>query len=66
MSDILTASEVASLLRVSKSMVYELINPRTKAGDLRTNPLPHFRLGAAVRFLRADLEKWINNAIQRP
>jgi predicted DNA-binding transcriptional regulator AlpA len=64
-SEILTVSEVAQLLRLSKSQVYEMTKPRTRCGDVREHPLPVLRMGSAVRFLRTDVEKWIS-ALQRP
>lgn len=58
--DILTADEVASLLRISRRHVCELAQPRTKSGDVRDNPLPCIRLGKSVRFDRQAVEQWIN------
>ena len=59
MLDILTVTEVAFLLRISKSKVYELTNGRTRSGDTRDNPLPVVRFGSCVRFRRSDVETWI-------
>lgn len=59
MTDILTADEVASTLRISRSKVYELTQERDRSGGLRDNPLPCFRLGSAVRFHRAQVESWL-------
>ena len=59
MGEILTVSEVAAWLRLSKSQVYELMKPRTRSGDLREHPLPSFRMGTAVRFRRTAVEEWI-------
>lgn len=58
--EILTVDEVAALLRMSKSQVYELAKTRTRSGDIRTNPLPVLRIGSSVRFRRADIEAWID------
>jgi predicted DNA-binding transcriptional regulator AlpA len=60
-SEILTVSEVSALLRLSKSQVYEMTNSRSRSGDVRPNPIPVLRMGSAVRFLKADVEKWIND-----
>jgi len=57
--DILTVGEIAAWLRLSKSQVYELTNPRTRGGDVRENPLPVVRMGTAVRFRRKAVEEWI-------
>ncbi len=45
---LLTAREVAELLRLPVSTVYELA---------RTERLPHLRIGRALRFSREDLEQ---------
>lgn len=58
--EILTVNEVASLLRMSKSQVYELARERTRAGDVRDNPLPVLRIGSSVRFRKSDIESWID------
>jgi predicted DNA-binding transcriptional regulator AlpA len=57
--EILTVNEVAALLRVSKRHVFELAQPRYKSGDIRKDPLPCIRLGKSVRFIREQVEKWI-------
>lgn len=63
--EIMTADEVAALLKVSKWHVYELAQPRTKSGDVRKDPLPCIRLGKSVRFPRSDVEAWIEKLVQR-
>jgi len=57
--EILTVGEVATMLRLSKSQIYELTKPRTRSGDVREHPLPVLRMGTAVRFIRKDVEEWI-------
>jgi excisionase family DNA binding protein len=44
---LLTAEEVAELLRLPVSTIYDLA---------RTARLPHLRIGRALRFSRSDLE----------
>jgi excisionase family DNA binding protein len=44
---LLTAVEVAELLRLPVSTIYDLA---------RTGRLPHLRIGRALRFSRSDLE----------
>jgi excisionase family DNA binding protein len=44
---LLTADEVAELLRLPVSTIYDLA---------RTGRLPHLRIGRALRFSRRDLE----------
>jgi predicted DNA-binding transcriptional regulator AlpA len=59
MLEILTVDEVAAMLKISKSKVYELANARNRAGDLRENPLPVVKFGSCVRFRRSDIEAWV-------
>jgi excisionase family DNA binding protein len=47
---LLTADEVAALLRVPRSTVYELT---------RTRRLPHVKVGRRTLFVRVDLESWV-------
>ncbi len=65
MSDsLLKVEDVAKMLRVSKYSVYELAKPRTRQGDVRPNPLPALRIGAAVRFRKNDIEAWLERLLQ--
>lgn len=48
---LLTAEEVAAILKVRKGRVYELV---------RSGSLPAVHLGRQVRFRRADLEAWLD------
>lgn len=59
MTEFLTASELAALLKISKSKVYELTNKRTRSGELRPNPLPVVRLGDLVRFNKVAVDNWL-------
>ena len=47
---LLTADEVAALLRVPRSTVYELT---------RTRRLPHIKVGRRTLFVRVDLDAWV-------
>ena len=61
--EILTADEVAAMLKISKGQVYELAKERTKSGDVRENPIPCLRLGKSDGFarvmLRLGLKSWL-------
>jgi excisionase family DNA binding protein len=46
---VMTADEVAELLRVHKSTIYRLL----KAGKF-----PHFRMGGDFRFSREAIDEW--------
>jgi len=52
---IMTVSELALYLRVTRSTVYRLL----KAADL-----PAFRVGSDWRFMRKDVEEWMLSRIK--
>jgi excisionase family DNA binding protein len=58
MNEILTAQEVASMLRISKRQVYEL------AKEIE-NPIPSIRIRTSVRFRKSDLVGWIAGLVGR-
>jgi excisionase family DNA binding protein len=49
-ADVLTAKEVAELLHLPKSTVYDLA---------RRGVLPAHRVGRAWRFVRQEIEQWL-------
>lgn len=51
---LLSADEVAALLGVPRSSVYEYARRRR-------NPLPSVAIGRHRRFIRADLEAWLGS-----
>lgn len=48
---LLDADEAAQLLHVPRSTLYELV---------RSQHLPHVRLGRSLRFTREHLERWVD------
>ncbi len=58
MSDILTAQEVAAMLRISKRQVYEL----AKESE---NPIPCVRIRTSVRFRKSDVDGWVAGLVQK-
>jgi excisionase family DNA binding protein len=52
-NELLTVEEVARLLRVPKSWVYE----RSRAGS--REPFPHLKLGKYLRFHKADVQQYL-------
>ena len=48
--EVLTVSEVAALLRISRNKVYDMV---------ARNQLPHFRVGNCIRFRSDDLGEWM-------
>jgi excisionase family DNA binding protein len=57
MSEILTASEVSAILKISKRQAYEL----SKETE---NPIPSVRISTSVRFRKADVESWVAGLVQ--
>jgi excisionase family DNA binding protein len=57
MSEILTAEEVATMLKISKRQVYEL----AKQTD---NPIPAVRIRTSVRFRRSDVDGWVAGLVE--
>ena len=48
---LLTVQETARMLRLSKSLIYEMV----EAGEL-----PHVKIRSAIRFVEADLDAYIS------
>jgi len=63
--EILTVAELAAMLRLSKSQIYEMTKARTRSGDIRQYPLPVLRFGASVRFRKSDVEAWVEKLVAR-
>lgn len=61
MSTILTIDELAAWLRISKRAVYELTSERGRART-EENPLPVLRIGGAIRFVKEDVQAWLDRA----
>ena len=51
-TEILTATDVAAILKISKRQVYEL----AKQDD---NPIPSIRIRTSVRFRKSDVDGWV-------
>lgn len=59
MGEILTVTQVAALLQMSKGQIYEMTKEHTRSGDVRENPLPAMKIGASVRFRKKDIDAWL-------
>ncbi len=57
LGDILTPQQLADLLQVSKSWVFEQTRQRAKVRN--KNPLPCIRLGKYVRFSWSQVSQWL-------
>ena len=49
-NDVLTAAEVADLVKVPRSTIYEMA---------RRGTIPAHRIGRAWRFIRQEIEEWL-------
>lgn len=54
-SEILTVAEVAAILKVPRSSIYEWTRFRTH----QRVPLPHRKVGKYLRFLRSEIDAWL-------
>ena len=54
---LLTADDVADLMRVTRAWVY---------AETRRNALPHLRLGRYVRYRRSAIEAWMRTIERGP
>ncbi len=54
---LLTADDVADLMRVTRAWVY---------AQTRRNALPHLRLGRYVRYRRSAIEAWMQAVERQP
>lgn len=58
MSEIITIDELAAWLRISKNTIYDITSGRSTA----KHPLPVLRIGKSIRFVRADIQGWIDRS----
>ena len=63
MTEILTVDELAALLKMSKTQVYEMTRARTRSGAMRDNPIPVVKINGNVRFRKSDVEEWIEKLV---
>jgi excisionase family DNA binding protein len=56
-TEIMTVTEVVSMLKMSRRQIYELTRNR---GQVRPeNPIPALRINGNLRFRRSDIEAWL-------
>ncbi len=63
--EILTVAELAAMLKMSKTQVYEMTKTRTRSGAMRDNPIPVLKINGNVRFRKSDIEAWIEKLAKR-
>jgi predicted DNA-binding transcriptional regulator AlpA len=61
--EILTVQEVASMLKMKPTQIYEQLRARTRAR--RTHPIPFMKINGNVRFRRSDILKWLDAQAKR-
>lgn len=61
--DILTLDELAAMLKAEPKQIYELT--RKRYGRRGGVPLPKFLVGHELRFRRSDVERWIEQCVQK-
>lgn len=59
MGEILTVMELAELLKMSKSQIYEMTKERTRTGSMRDHPLPVLKINGNLRFRKIDVDAWL-------
>jgi excisionase family DNA binding protein len=57
MTEFLTVTELAVLLKMNKGQIYEMTKKRTRNSS--DNPIPFFKFGSSVRFRVSDIERWL-------
>jgi len=53
-NNLITPDEVASILRMSKSSIYRIIEKRE---------IPFYKISGSLRFKKSDIENYINNSL---
>jgi excisionase family DNA binding protein len=61
--ELLTVAELAAMLKMSKSQIYEMTRARTRSGAMREAPLPVFKINGNVRFRKSDVEDWLEKLV---
>jgi hypothetical protein len=57
--EILTPDELGKLLKMNKRQVYSMTCSRARSGSMKKNPLPILRINGNLRFLKSDVEAWL-------
>ena len=59
MGEILTITELATLLKMSKRQIYTLCETRTRTGSMKNHPLPVLKINGNLRFRKAAIDEWV-------
>ena len=61
--EILTVAELAAMLKMSKTQVYEMTRVRTRSGAMRQHPIPAMKINGNIRFRKGDIEAWLEKLV---
>ena len=61
--NILTLDDVAEILKMKRNAVYEMTRSRSQARQ--DHPIPFIKVAGNVRFLRSDVEAWLQKLAGR-
>ena len=64
MGEILTVTEVAAYLKMSKRQVYTMCETRTREGSMKNHALPVLKINGNLRFRKADVDSWLARLIE--
>jgi predicted DNA-binding transcriptional regulator AlpA len=56
---VMTADQLATMLQMNRSQIFELTKERTRHGLMREHPIPAKKIGGSLRFLRGDIVDWL-------
>jgi predicted DNA-binding transcriptional regulator AlpA len=59
MSEILTITELATMLKMSKKQIYTMCETRTRIGTMKADPLPVLKINGNLRFRKVDVDSWL-------
>jgi predicted DNA-binding transcriptional regulator AlpA len=57
--EILTITELAALLKMSKKQIYTMCETRTRTGVMKNHPLPVLKINGNLRFRKSDVDSWL-------
>ena len=59
MGEILTVTELAALLNMSKGQIYEMTKEHTRTGSMKDHQLPVLKINGVLRFRESDADSWL-------
>ncbi len=65
MGEILTVTELAALLKMTKRQIYTMCETRTRTGSMADHPLPMVKINGNLRFRKSDVDAWLARETER-